>query len=499
MSIKHLALMAMSLLAMASMTVYAADTGGQAAVSDDSVVIGFTAEPVSLDFTTHDGAAIPQVLLYNVYETLVKVGPDGGIVPSLATSWTVSDDGKTYVFDLVDDAYFTNGKKFTAKDAVFSINYVKDNWTISLKQAMDVVASAEAVSPTKLKVTLEHRDNSWLYKMTTRIGAMMTESAIDELATNPVGTGPYKLETWRRGDKIVLVRNDDYWGDKPYFKNVTFAYIESDSAMTNALLSGTIDVISRITPYSLRIFQDNPKFKIVEGTTTGEVLLSMNNNSKLLDDVRVRRAIRYGINNDLLRQACMDGYGTNIGSMVPPTVPWYEDLTGMYPYNPDKAKALLKEAGAANATLRLRLPGLNYAKSCGTVVASQLKQLGLNVQMDVLEFPAAWLTKVFHNSAYDLTIIQHVEPHDMIAVFGNPDYYIHYDNAEVQELFAKAKRGTRQEQIEYMKAAARIISEDAASGFLFLYPNLIVADKDITGLPKNDVSQSFEVYALGRK
>src|SRR5699024_10022224 len=121
-----------------------------------------------------------------------------------------------------------------------------------------------------------------------------------------------------------LQRNPDYWGDKPYFKTVTFAYIDNDSAMTNALLSGTINVISRITPYSLRVFQDNPKYKIVEGTTPGEVLLSMNNNSKVLSDVRVRRAIRYGINNKLVVQACMDGYGTMIGSMAPPTVPWYE-------------------------------------------------------------------------------------------------------------------------------------------------------------------------------
>src|SRR5699024_5024755 len=178
-----------------------ADTGASD-VSDDSITIGFSAEPVSLDFTTHDGVAIPQVLLYNVYETLVKIGPDGDIVPALAKSWTVSDDGKVYTFELVDNAAFTNGDKFTAKDAVFSINYVKNDWSISLKSGMDSVASAEAVSPTELKVTLNKRDNAWLYRMTTRIGAMMTESGIKDIATNPIGTGPYKLEEWKRGDKI---------------------------------------------------------------------------------------------------------------------------------------------------------------------------------------------------------------------------------------------------------------------------------------------------------
>lgn len=476
------------------------DVSSSTASAGDDIVIGFSAEPVSMDFTTHDGVAIPQVLLYNVYETLVKIGPNGNIVPSLAKSWTVSDDSKTYTFNLVSDAYFTNGDKFTAKDAVFSIKYVKNDWTVSLKSGMDSVKSAKAISPTKLKVTLSKPDNAWLYRMTTRIGAMMTKSGMENLATDPVGTGPYKLKTWKRGDKIVLERNDEYWGEKPYYDTVTFAYMDSSSALTNALLSGTLDVIADVgSPYSLRVFADKPKYKVIEGTTNGEVLLSFNNSSEALDDVRVRRAIRYGINNKKLLKACMDGHGTLIGSMVPPTDPWYEDLTGMYPYKPEKAKKLLKEAGALHATLRLRLPSRPYATSCGTVVASQLEKLGLKIKMDELEFPAAWLTKVFHNANYDMTIIEHSEPRDIASVFGDPDYYLRYDNAKVRELFAKARQGTEKEQIQYMKKAAKIISKDAAAGFLFLYPNLIVAEKDITGLPKNAVSESFDLSYLGKK
>src|SRR5699024_7926729 len=138
-------------------------SAGGGSSADTNLAIGFSGEPVSLDFTTDDGSAIPQVLLYNVYETLVKLDQKGEIAPGLAESWNISKDRKTYTFDLDDDAEFTNGHKFTAQDAVYSIKRVKNDWTISLKSSMDVVKKATAVSPTKLKVTLDHPSNEWLY------------------------------------------------------------------------------------------------------------------------------------------------------------------------------------------------------------------------------------------------------------------------------------------------------------------------------------------------
>ena len=119
--------------------------GGTAATSTDKITLGLVAEPASLDFTKSDGAAIPQALLVNVYEGLVKLDQDGKIVPALAKSWKVSDDKKTYTFDLVEGAKFSNGAAFTADDAVFSIQRVATDWTTSLKQGMDVVAELSLI------------------------------------------------------------------------------------------------------------------------------------------------------------------------------------------------------------------------------------------------------------------------------------------------------------------------------------------------------------------
>jgi peptide/nickel transport system substrate-binding protein len=468
-------------------------------VTSDTLSLGLVAEPANLDFTTTDGAAIPEVLLYNVYENLVQLDQEGNIVPGLAKSWDVSEDGTTYTFQLRDGVTFTNGEKFDAEDAKFSIEAVQDDWTVSLKSAMDVVDRVDAVSPSELRVTLKQPSNDWLYRMTTRVGAMFDQKGTGDLATKPIGTGPYELGEWKRGDSITLTRNADYWGDAPHFQKVTFRYFADPTALNNAFLSDTIDVIGTVqTPESLGQFEGNDQYQLIEGTTNGEVLLSMNNESGPLQDKQVRQAVRYAIDNEALLETCWGGHGELIGSMVPPTDPWYEDLTGMYPHDADKARQLLDQAGYDGQALRLRVPTLPYAVSCGQVVKSQLEQAGFTVDLDQLEFPAAWLQTVFTNANYDMSIIAHVEPRDMGAVFGDPNYYTRYDNAQFRDLLQQADIGTEEEQVQHMKEAARLLSEDAAGEFLFLLPNLMVADADITGLPENDISESLDVTQLGR-
>ena len=474
-------------------------TGASPGDSRRTLAVGLVAEPSTLDFTQTDGAAIPQALLDNVYEGLVKLSQDGTIIPGLATSWTVSPDRTTYTFDLVKGAKFSNGSPFTASDAVFSINRVKTAWTISLKKAMDAVQDVTAVSPTRLQVRLHKPSNEWLYQMTTRVGAMFSPTGVENLATNPIGTGPYTLKKWNRGDSIALQRNDSYWGRKPFFAAVNLKYFKDPTALNNALLTGTINVIASVqAPESLTRFTGDSRYRVIEGTTNGEVVLSFNNATAPFTDKRVRQAVRYAIDHKGLLDTCWAGRGTLIGSMVPPTDPWFEDLTGLYPHDVAKARSLLASAGRTGVTVRLRLPTLPYATSCGQVVKSQLEQAGFTVHLDQLEFPAAWLTTVFTNADYDMSIVAHVEPRDMGAVFGNPDYYTRYDNPAFRQALAAADQGTQAQQVQEMRKAARLLAQDAAADWLFLLPNLTVADKDITGLPKNAITESFDLSSLAR-
>ncbi len=477
-------------------------TGGDAGgPSDEAVRVGLVAEPASLDFTTTDGAAIPQLLLDNVYETLVTVDPASGeIEGALATDWEISEDRLTYTFTLKDGVTFSDGAEFTAEDAKFSLEQVKsDAWTISLKSQLDIIDSVEAPDDGTVVVTLSEPSNSFLYALTTRVGAMFDTEGTDDLANTPIGTGPYTFVSWDRGSMVELARNEDYHGDAPYFGTVEMHYFRDANALNNAMLTDAVDIVGTVqAPESLAEFEGGD-YQIIEGTTNGEVVLSMNQEEgRPLADLALRQAVRHAIDHQALMDTCWAGRGTLIGSMVPPTDPWYEDRTGDYAFDLEEAQRLVQEAGAEGTELRLRIPTLPYAVSCGTVVESMLEEAGLQVSVDELEFPSAWLETVFTNKDFDMSIVAHVEPRDLGNVFGNPDYYTTYGTPEVQALLDEADAGTEEEQTEKMKEAAALISEDAAADFLFLQPNLMVADPDITGLPENAIKESFPLAALGR-
>ncbi|ALG06121.1 ABC transporter substrate-binding protein [Kibdelosporangium phytohabitans] len=484
---------------LAAVTACSAGSSVSVPADPDAISIGFTAEPANLDFTRTDGAAIPQALLYNVYEGLVKLDAGGKIVPLLAREWTVSGDRRTYDFQLREGVKFGNGQPFTAADVKFSIDRVKTEWTISLKSKMDVVERVDVVGPAHARVVLKRPSNNWLFDMTTRVGAMFSPSGVADLAGNPVGTGPYAFATRKRGDSIVLRANPSYWGRKPTYTTVYLKYYKDPTALNNALLSNGIDVISAITtPDSIGQFETDTRFTVLQGTTNSEVTLSFNNAKVPLNDKRVRQALMYAIDRKAVMATAAAGRGTLIGSMVPPTDPWYEDLTRVYPHDPGRAKALLAEAGQPNLRLRLRVANLPYAVSSAQVVASQLADVGVNVSIEPLDFPAVWLKQVFTDHDFDMSIIQHVEARDIVT-FGNPKYYWGYDNPKVKSLLAGADTGTPEQQVAAMREVARTIADDAAAGWLFLFPNLIAAKTKVTGLSGNLVSESFDLTGLGRR
>ncbi|MEU4509703.1 ABC transporter substrate-binding protein [Nonomuraea wenchangensis] len=461
-----------------------------------SLSVGAVAEPANLDFTSTEGAAIPQALLVNVYEGLVKLDQNGKIVPLLAEKWDVSDDRRTYTFTLRPGVTFSNGAPFTAEDVVFSLDRVRSDWKLKIKAQLDVVDKVEKKDDTTAVVTLKRPSNGFLYAMATRLGAMFSRTGVADLPNKPVGTGPYVLGAWRRGDSIRLDANPSYWGTKPALSSVTLKYFKDATAMNNALLTGGIDVISSVqAPESLQQFADPGRFQVIEGTTNGEVVLSMNNGRPPFDDKSVRQAVRHAIDHKALLDTAWAGRGQLIGSMTPPTDPWYEDRTGDYPYDPAKARQLL---GGKTYTVKMRIPNLPYAVASAQVVKSQLAQVGITADIEPLEFPARWLDQVFSKGDYDLSIINHVEPRDM-GIFADKSYYFRYDNPEFGKLLAAADEGTEQEQTDALKQAAKLLSDDAAADWLFLFPNLIVAKKGVTGLPQNAIAESFDFTALAEQ
>lgn len=473
------------------------DGSGEATAASDSVIIALTGEPQTFDFTTTGGSPIPQLLMSNVYEGLVQIDQSGEIQPALAESWTISDDRRTYDFVLHDGVTFSDGEEFTAEDAKFSIERVQTDWVLDLKKKMDVVESVEAVSDTELRVVLSRPSNAWLFDLGTSVGAMFSTTGTADLANTAIGTGPYVIDSFTRGDNIALSARDDYWGATPAISDVTLRYFADAVATTNALRAGDVDMVYNMqAPDLIASFESDPAFQVLEGTSNGEIMLTMNNKRAPFDDVRVRQAVMYAIDRQAVIDTAWAGHGTNIGSMVPPTDPYFEDLSEVYPYNPEKARELLAEAGAENVAVTWDVPTRPYANAVSEIVVSQLADVGIDVTIQSSEFPAVWLDKVWTRGDYQMSVINAVEARDLLITFNNPDFYPGYDNSKIAPIVEAADAGTEEEYIAGMKEVARTITDDAAANFLFLFPNIVVAKAGLEGIAENVITEPLYLSTL---
>lgn len=472
------------------------DVPGQAPEGSRTLTVGAADEPQTMDLTANAQAAIPQALLYNVYETLVRIDEEGKLRPLLATAWTVSDDRLTYRFTLNENAKFASGTVLDANAVVKSIDFIRKEklGNAALTQQMANVESATAEDPKTVVVKLTKPSLFWLYDMAGSAGIVIDPAGLSTLADKPMGSGPFIFDKHERGTSLRLKRNADYWGTPSRIDEVTFRYIADANAMSSAMLSGDLDIISDLTaPEALDQFKD-PKYTIIEGTTNGEIVLGMNHKHAALAKKQVRQAICHAIDRQALVDSVWGGKGQMIGSMVVPSDPWYEDLSKTYPFDPAKAKQLLKDAGhASGLKLKLRIPTLPYGPGAGKFIASQLKDVGITVQVEEIDF-TRWINDVFAKGNYDLTLVAHVEPRDIVA-WANPEFYWHYDNKEFQKLLAEADGAAEEKAHDLMKKAAKLLADDAAGCFLWLFPRLCITKETVQGIPKNATTLSFDLTA----
>ncbi|WBU62976.1 ABC transporter substrate-binding protein [Paracoccus aerodenitrificans] len=467
-----------------------------ALAAQDSITLGMVLEPPGLDPTGNAAAAIDEVVYSNVFEGLTKFGPDGAILPALAASWDIEDDGKTYVFHLNEGVTFHDGAEFTAEDVVFSLDRARaEDSTNAQKTLFEGIESVEAVDPATVRVTLAAPDGLFPFKMAWGDAVMLDEASAADAATRPVGTGPFRFVAWRQGDSINLEAFDGYWGERPALKTATFRFIGDPTAAFSSLMAGDVDAFPIYpAPETLAQIEADPRFKVIVGTTEGETILSMNKAAPPLDDIRVREAIAHAINRQELIDGAMFGYGTPIGTHFAPHHPDYVDLTQQSDFDPDRSRELLAEAGAEDLSLRLALPPTPYARRGGELLAAQLRNVGIQTETTNMEW-SQWLETVFTGKDYDLTIISHVEPMD-IEIYARDDYYFNYYNEDLKSVMAEVNVTTDDaKRSELLKQAQTIIADDFANAYLFQLAKTGVADARIEGLwensptPANDLSQ----------
>ena len=321
-------------------------------------------------------AAGTKEVMFNVFEGLMKPTPEGDLIPAVAEKYEISDDQLTYTFTIRDGIKFHNGDPVTAEDVGESLARCKNGGDgIFEVEAFSNIQHIETADSRSISITLGEPDSEFLSYLT----AAVLPAGYDGQDTAPVGTGPFKFVSHVLQDSIVLERFDGYWGEPAYLDKVTFKIIENADSILMSLQSGAVDLFAHLT--STQVAQLGNEFNIEEGTMNLVQAMYLNNAVAPFDDVRVRQALCYAIDRQQILDLAFDGYGSLIGSSMYPAFGKYFDdsLTNYYPYDVEKAKALLADAGYPDGfSMTITVPS-NYQPHLDTaqVIVEQLKQVGI--------------------------------------------------------------------------------------------------------------------------
>lgn len=455
-----------------------------AQANKSAMVLGMTLEPPGLDPTANAAAAIGEITLYNIFETLTKINADGKVTPLLAESWEISPDLRTYTFKLRKGVKFSNGEPFNAQAVKFSFDRAGGEKSTNKDKRTFANLSTQVVDDLTVVLINKEIDPDLPFLLGQPTAVIFEPKSADSNAAQPVGTGPYTLQNWVKGSSLVLSAWDGFRSPSTIkLKRVTFRFISDSAAQATALLAGDVDAFPRFTTRAVPQFKNNPQFQVILGGSRAKTILAFNNKKKPLDDVRVRRAISAAIDRNAVIAGAADGFGVPIGSHYVPGAPGYVDTTGINPYDPEKAKKLLAEAGIKTPLeLTMTLPPPPYARQGGEVIAAMLAKVGINVKIQNVEW-AQWLSNTYggpHN--YDLSIVSHVEPFDLVN-YTKSDYYWGYQTKEFTAVFDKIKNtGSDAERNKLLGEAQKILAQDAANGFLYQPQFPTVAKKGVKGL-----------------
>lgn len=463
-------------------------------------IIGLQLEPPHLDPTSAAAGAIDQVLYANVYEGLTRFTEQGDIIPHLAASWEISDNGLLYHFTLQPDVMFHDGTPLDAAAVKFSLDRARADTSTNAQKALYAgIANITINAPDQLTITLHQPDGNFLFKLAWGDAVIIAPHNVDQLRQSAIGTGAFKVKSWVKGDRIILEKNLDYWGAPPQLNAVTFRFISDPVAAMAAVQTGEIDAFPVFpAPENLAMLASDNRLALINGSTEGETILAINNARPPFDQRDVRRAIAMAINKQDIINGAMFGYGTAIGSHFAPHHPDYIDLTNTPGYDPDMARQLLADAGVSDLHLTISLPPPVYARRGGEIIMAQLNQIGITVTLEPVEW-AQWLEQVFRNRDYDLTIVSHTEPFD-IGIYARPDYYFQYDSPAFQSIMDKLDQETDPaKRTALLHQAQRVIADDQVNVFLFQLANAGIAKADLSGLWQHAPTQAMDMTGVSWK
>ncbi|RKQ35911.1 ABC transporter substrate-binding protein [Oceanobacillus halophilus] len=413
-----------------------------------------------------------QSMMDNVFDGLLDTDESGKLVPAIAEDYEISEDGLTYTFQLKEGILFHDGSELISEDVVYSYERLSGlNGEEPLSSQFAGIENIEAPSDYEVVITLKENNSAFLAANIRPI----LPAGYEEQSTSPIGAGPFKFEEYQAGQQLTLVKNEDYYmQDKvPPFDKVQFIVMPDPESAVLAMQAGEIDVIPGVTPQGM--MQLGESVNTVSGPQNMVQLMALNNEVEPLDDVNVRKAINLAIDKDMIIETVADGMGTKLGSNFSPAMDFYYEagLEDYYQPNIEEAKALLADAGYADGfDLELTVPSdYQFHVDTAQVVVEQLSQIGINVEIKLIEF-SSWLETVYQDAQYESTIVSFtgkLDPYEVLVRYIS-DYqsnFVNYNNPEYDALIEQAVASTDEnEMADLYKQAQRLLTEDAASVYI---------------------------------
>ncbi|MBB6098142.1 peptide/nickel transport system substrate-binding protein [Deinobacterium chartae] len=443
---------------------------------------GMQTDPVGLDPHVTQ-ATSTRNQLENVYDTLVAFDAEGKIVPSLASRWTTSKDGKTWTFTLRSGVKFHNGRALTASDVVYSIERIKDPKTKSPRSGdFEVVKSVRATSPNTVVFTLEKPFSPLLSKLAFSLNVIVPKEATATLNTKPVGTGPFQFVEYLPQTRMVLKKNPNFWGKDakgnklPYLDGITYSYLPDATARVTAIRTGNVDWVEYVPATDIKTLQGNKDVVVSGGPSANYRSLFFNAKVKPFSDARVRRAIAYAINNqEIVDVALLGSGGIASPGTVLPKGHYYAAPDASYGKpNLERARALLREAGYPNGfQMNLKVTSTyDFLRTPAEIIQAQLAPLGIKVNIIAEEW-SVYLPSILKKD-YDATILGE-------SGQGDPDDYlytpfksdsggnlINFADKQIDDLLeqARATSGASARKSIYQKVQKRLVE---LSPMVYLY------------------------------
>jgi peptide/nickel transport system substrate-binding protein len=452
------------------------------------LVVGQIAEPKALDPQAVTAVNDFRILM-NIYDGLVQY-KDGTLEPepALATDWTISDDGMVYTFNLRDDVTFHDGSPFTADAVVFTFErMLNEDHPYHDTGPFPLAFYFSSVDTVDAKFTLKEPYAPFLSNLAYPTGLIVSPAAVMEhgqdYGRNPSGTGAFKFEEWNSNTSVVVSRNEDYWDGPPPLEAIVYRPITDANTRVAEMLSGGIDLMVEVPPDNLQQFRDDPNFKVYEQAGPHLWFLILNAKEGPMADKRVRQAVNYAIDKKTLVENVLQGTAEVAAGPTPPAFAWaYNDALEPYPYDPEKAKELLQEAGAEGAELTFYVTeggsGMLDPIAMGTAIQADLAKVGLDVSIETYEWNTflgevnpglegkadmaemAWMTNDPDTLPY---LALRTEAWPESGGFNSG----YYSNPEVDEILEKARTSTDQaERAMLYKQMQEIVYEDAPWAFI---------------------------------